>query len=101
MAERHHHDECEAIVDQDAGELVVPERRPEGSPHIKSRSARTEAGRPNRSYRIGTTTIFSAVELSSPNIITIAIGACKRLRTTGLRDVPVGPAYFLTTYQLF
>ena len=33
------------------------------------------AERPNRSYRIGTTTMFSAVELSRPNRITIAIGA--------------------------
>ena len=36
---------------------------------------RAIAGRPKRSYRIGTTTMFSAVELSSPNKITIAIGA--------------------------
>jgi hypothetical protein len=32
-------------------------------------------GRPNRSYRMGTTTMFRAVELNKPNMMTIAIGA--------------------------
>jgi hypothetical protein len=32
-------------------------------------------GRPNRSYRMGTTTMFRAVELNKPNMMTMAIGA--------------------------
>ena len=32
-------------------------------------------GRPNRSYKIGTTIMFSAVELNRPNMMTMAIGA--------------------------
>jgi hypothetical protein len=32
-------------------------------------------GRPNRSYRMGTTTMFKAVELNKPNMMTMAIGA--------------------------
>jgi hypothetical protein len=43
--------------------------------HIESAVACAVAGRPNRSYRIGTTTMLRAVELSRPNMITIAMGA--------------------------
>src|SRR5687768_9471454 len=32
-------------------------------------------GRPNRSYRMGTTTMFRAVELNKPNMMTVAMGA--------------------------
>ena len=39
--------------------------------HVGNRAT----GRPNRSYKIGTTMMFSAVELNRPNMITIAIGA--------------------------
>ena len=43
--------------------------------HTDSDATRDAGGRPNRSYRIGTTIMFSAVELRRPNMMTIAIGA--------------------------
>jgi hypothetical protein len=54
-----------------------PERRPRIVPCSLSQRIPHEmrSGRQNRSYKIGTTIMFSAVELKRPNMITIAIGA--------------------------
>jgi hypothetical protein len=41
---------------------------------MESDAVRNDEGRPNRSYKIGTTIMLSAVELKRPNMITIAIG---------------------------
>src|SRR5688500_10555619 len=46
----------------------------EGTSHADAAGTRA-TGRPNRSYKIGTTIMFSAVELNRPNMMTIAIGA--------------------------
>jgi hypothetical protein len=45
------------------------------SSHVDSEAMREDGGRPNRSYKIGTTIMLRAVELKRPNMITIAIGA--------------------------
>ena len=43
--------------------------------HLHQALCARGTGRPNRWSRIGTTIMFSAVELNRPNMITIAIGA--------------------------
>ena len=68
---------------RNASETRSPDARPCGPPvlarvdacHADSVVTGEDTGRPNRSYKIGTTTIFKAVELSRPNRMTIAIGA--------------------------
>ena len=46
-----------------------------GSVEELQRQGAVATGRPNRAYRMGTTIMLRAVELRSPNMITIAIGA--------------------------
>ena len=54
---------------------LVYNSRAASSPIASESSHNYSFLRPNRSYRIGTTIMFSAVELERPHMITIAMGA--------------------------